>query len=68
MGVRRFSIGKAIIYLILILLCATIVIAFWHLLNLSFSPSYIATKGGLLLYPKDATLDNYAKVIGTRYI
>ncbi len=65
---KRFTPGKALIYLLLILLCATIVVAFWHLLNLSLSPSYIATKGGLLLYPKDATLDNYAKVIGNRYI
>ena len=65
---NRFTVGKALIYLVLILLCGTIVIAFWHLLNLSFSPSYIATKGGLLLYPKDATLDNYARVIDNRYI
>ena len=55
---KRFTAGKLLIYLILVLLCATIVIAFWHLLNLSLSPSHIATKGGLLLYPKEATLDN----------
>ena len=65
---NKFTVGKAIIYLILVLLCGSIVICFWHLLNLSLSPSYIATKGGLLLYPKDATLDNYARVIGNRYI
>ena len=56
----KFSVGKAIIYAALTLLSATIVIAFWHLMNLSLSPSHIATKGGLLLYPKEATLDNYA--------
>ena len=65
---NRFSVGKALIYLVLVLLCGSIVICFWHLLNLSFSPSYIATKGGLLLYPKDATLDNYARVIDNRFI
>ena len=65
---KRFTFGKLLIYLILVLLSATIVISFWHLMNLSLSPSYIATKGGLLLYPKDATLENYAKVIGNRYI
>ena len=65
---RRFSVGKAVIYVVLGLLALTIVIAFWHLLNLSLSPSYIATKGGLLLYPKDLTWDNYAKVISNRYI
>ncbi len=65
---KRMTFGKAIIYLVLVLLSATIVIAFWHLLNLSLSPSHIATRGGLLLYPKEATADNYARVIGNRYI
>ena len=59
----KFSVGKALIYILLTLLSASIVIAFWHLLNLSLSPSHIATKGGLLLLPKEATLDNYARVI-----
>lgn len=67
-GIGSFSVGKAVIYVLLGLFALTIVIAFWHLLNLSLSPSYIATKGGLLLYPKDLTWDNYAKVIGNRYI
>ena len=65
---KKFTFGRAVIYLLLVLLCATIVIAFWHLMNLSLSPSYIATRGGLLLYPREATLDNYARVIGNRYI
>ena len=65
---NKFTVGKALIYLVLVLFCGSIVICFWHLLNLSLSPSYIATKGGLLLYPKDATLDNYARVIDNRYI
>ena len=65
---KRFSIGKALIYLMVTMLCASIVIAFWHLLNLSLSPSHIATRGGLLLYPKEPTLDNYGRVIGNRYI
>ena len=65
---KKFTFGRAVIYLLLVLLCATIVIAFWHLMNLSLSRSYIATRGGLLLYPREATLDNYARVIGNRYI
>ena len=65
---KKFTFGRAVIYFILVLLCATIVVAFWHLLNLSLSPSHIATRGGLLLYPREATLDNYARVIGNRYI
>ena len=65
---RKFSVEKAVIYALLTLLSASIVIAFWHLLNLSLSPSHIATRGGLLLYPREATLDNYSRVIGNRYI
>lgn len=65
---KKITVGKVIIYLVLTLLSASIVIAFWHLLNLSLSPSHIATKGGLLLYPREATLDNYARVIDNRYI
>ena len=68
MNTKRLTAGKAVIYLMLVMLSATIVVAFWHLLNLSLSPSHIATKGGLLLYPKEATFDNYARVIGNRFI
>lgn len=66
--VRKFSVGRLIIGIILSLFCLTIVVAFVHLLNLSLSPSYLATKGGLLLYPKDLTWDNYARVVTNRYI
>lgn len=65
---KKFSIGKAIIYLLLALFSLTIVVAFLHLFNLSLSPGYIATKGGLLLWPKDLTLDNYGRVVTNRYI
>ncbi len=68
MNTKRLTAGKAVIYLMLVMLSASIVVAFWHLLNLSLSPSHIATKGGLLLYPKEATFDNYARVIGNRFI
>lgn len=65
---KKVTVGKVVIYLILALFSLSIVIAFWHLLNLSFSPSYVATKGGLLLYPKDITLDNYERVISNHFI
>lgn len=68
MKIKRFGWGQALIYLILALFSLSIVLAFWHLINLSFSPSYIATKGGLLLWPKDLTFDNYAKVVTNPYI
>ena len=65
---ERFGIWDFLIYLLLGTFCLTIVVAFLHLLNLSFSPSYIATKGGLLLWPRDVTMDNYSKVITNKYI
>ena len=57
-----------LIYTALILLSATILIPFLHLFNLAFSPSHLATKGGLLLLPVEFTLDNYAKVLSSRFI
>lgn len=54
--------------IILIALCITIVVPFLHLLSLSFSPSYVATQGGLHLIPKDPTLDNYKAVLENRYL
>lgn len=48
---------------ILILLCITVLVPFLHLLSLSLSPSYVATKGGLHLIPEDLTWDNYKTVI-----
>lgn len=63
MVTKKFTVGKAIIYLILTLLSATIVIAFLQLFNISLSPSHIATKGGLILWPRELTFENYEKVV-----
>ena len=57
-----------LLYLFLGLFAISIVFAFEHLLSLSFSPSYVATKGGFHLLPVDATLDNYQKVLESKYI
>ena len=65
---EKFTLGDVIIYLLLAILCFTIVFSFVHLFNLSLSPNYVATKGGLLLYPKDLTWDNYSKVFKNHYI
>ena len=65
---ERFTLGDVLIYLLLGLLCLTIVFAFLHLASISLSPNYVATKGGLLLFPKDLTFDNYLKVFKNRYI
>ena len=65
---KKMTWGKLAIYVILGLFAATIVVAFLHLFSISFSPSHIATKGGLHLWPKEFTLRNYEEVFGNYYI
>lgn len=65
---ERFTLGDAIIYTLLALLCFTIVFAFMHLLSISLSPNAVATKGGLIFLPKQITFDNYIRVFNNRYI
>ena len=68
MKVERFGIGDVIIYAVFILFSLTIVLPFWHLLGLSFSPSHVAVRGGLVLWPFDFTTDNYMRVFESRFI
>jgi putative aldouronate transport system permease protein len=65
---EKFGPGDAVIYTVLGFLGLSIVISFVHMFSLSLSPSYIATKGGILLYPKNLTFDNYARVLDNVYI
>lgn len=65
---EKVSIGDIIINVILGLFCLSIVLAFYNMLVLSFSPGYVATKGGLHLWPPEFVWDNYAKVFDSRYI
>ena len=53
---------------ILILFGLTIVLTFWYEFVISLSPGYIATKGGLQLFPTDITFDNYLKVGSSKFI
>ena len=64
----KFSIGDILIYLFLGIFCLSIIISFMHLFSTSLSPSHIATKGGLHLYPKEITIDNYKKVVESKFI
>ena len=65
---ERFTAVDVFIYLLLALLGASILFAFQHLLSLSLSPSWVATKGGIHLIPVELTLDNYRKVLESQYI
>lgn len=65
---EKIGIGDVIIHAILTLFVISIIFTFWHMLVLSFSPGYVATKSGLHLWITDFTLDNYKKVLESRYI
>lgn len=65
---EKVGIGDVIIHAILTLFVISIIFTFWHMLVLSFSPGYVATKSGLHLWITDFTLDNYKKVLESRYI
>lgn len=57
-----------VINAILILFGLSIVLAFWYQFVISLSPGYIATMGGIQLFPTDITLDNYGKVVSSKFI
>lgn len=65
---KKLTLGTVLIYLTLALFSASIVVAFLHLLSISFSPSHIATQGGLHLWPKEFTLKNYQEVFKNKFI
>lgn len=65
---NKFNIVDVIIYIGVGLLAITILLPFINILSLSFSPSYVATKGGLHLWPKEFTTDNYYKVFKNMFI
>lgn len=67
-GGKRITMGDVVIAVLLTVFAATMIIPFIHILSLSFSPSYVATKGGLHLLPVDFTLDNYMKVFSNDFI
>lgn len=65
---QKFGIFDYLFYLLLILLCITILLPFIHLFSISLSPSHVATSFGLHLIPREITFDNYGKVFGSKYI
>jgi putative aldouronate transport system permease protein len=68
MNHNKFNFVDILIYMGVALLALTILLPFINMLSLSFSPSYVATKGGLHLWPKDFTFDNYKKVFSNSFI
>lgn len=63
--IKPFDVVNTIFMLVV---CATILVPFLHLLTHSFSPSYIASKPGLHLFPTDVTLENYKSVFENEFL
>ncbi|GHU74418.1 sugar ABC transporter permease [Clostridia bacterium] len=63
-----FSVFDVVNTIILGVMCLTIIVPFDHLLSISLSPSWVATKGGLHLWPVSFTIQNYQQVIRSRLI
>ncbi|HHY81157.1 MAG TPA: carbohydrate ABC transporter permease [Clostridiales bacterium] len=65
MSVRRKTIGEKIFnivnYTLLILFSLTTIYPFIYFLALSFNDGYDAMKGGIYLFPREFTLENYKK-------
>lgn len=68
MDIRRYDtsianrVFDAFLYLLLTLLCITIIYPFLHLLALSFNQGIDAIRGGIGIWPRAFTTENYALV------
>ena len=62
-AIGRFGIGDALIMLVLIILCATCVLPFVHLLAKSISSNTAVMARSVVLLPKGINFDAYASII-----
>ncbi len=72
MGARRLTpadrLYMTLNYAALLLFCITAVYPFIYFLALSFNDGYDAMKGGIYLYPRVFTLENYLKAFNNKLI
>jgi len=72
MGERRLTMADKMYatlnYSVLFLFCATALYPFIYFLALSFNDGYDAMKGGIYLFPRVFTLENYAKAFSNPLI
>ena len=61
-AISKFHISDVIIIAVLVILCATCVIPFWHLLVKSISGDMAVMMKSVFFWPKDFTLEAYSKV------
>ena len=58
---KAYIIGSAVNYIILAVLCLIMLYPFIYFIAISFNDGYDAMKGGIYLWPREFTLDNYMK-------
>lgn len=61
-AISKFHISDVIIIVVLVLLCATCVLPFWHVLVKSISGNAAVMQKSVYFWPKDFTLDAFKKV------
>ena len=59
-AISKFHISDVIIVLVLVILCATCVIPFWHLMVKSVSGDMAVMMKSVFFWPKDFTLNAYS--------
>ncbi|MCM1044272.1 MAG: carbohydrate ABC transporter permease [Candidatus Gastranaerophilales bacterium] len=65
-AISKFHLSDVIIVLVLVILCATCVIPFWHLLVKSVSGDMAVMMKSVFFWPKDFTLSAYSKVFADK--
>ena len=65
-AISKFHISDVIIIAVLVILCATCVLPFWHLLVKSISGDMPVMMKEVMFWPKDLTFSAYTKVFSDR--
>ncbi len=61
-AISKFHLSDVVIMVILVILCATCVVPFWHLLVKSISGNSAVLRKEVFLWPKEFSMDAYSKV------
>ncbi len=61
-AINKFHISDVVIIIVLVILCATCVLPFWHVLVKSISGNAAVMQKSVYFWPKDMTFDAFGKV------
>ena len=65
-AISKFHVSEVIIILVLVILCSTCVLPFWHLLVKSISSDMAVMMKEVFFWPKEFTLNAYSKVFADK--